>query len=1219
VTERSFTGADLADETWEAILDRVDPPDALQVGLTAYTRGNRRIATRAWSKVIDSADPDVAPQAAYYLGALLAEEKDWAGARAAYEQAAGSSHPDAAATAAVKLGELLAEQGDLAGARAAYEQAAGSSHPDAAVLAQSNLRILTEREGGDTLPPQGFVICEDCGQPAPDIVRYCPNCGSRLPERPFAPGATRKTITVLFVDVVDSTSLAERLDADSFRDVLRRFYEVTRRVIEEHGGTPEKLLGDTLLAGFGVPLLHEDDALRAVRAAVTLKSALTGLNDELEGTWGIRLAFRMGVNTGDALVHDQADTGSLMLGGEAVNIAARLEQAADAGEILIADATHQLVRENVVAERVGPVKLKGRDSAVVAWRLHSIRPRAERTARPGTPLVGRDVEMGLLRLAYQRVTRDGICHLITVLGEAGIGKTRLIQEFTDQLGDRAWTLVGRSPTFGEGADYYAPVAQMLRQAAQIRPDDTPALAMGKLTALTDDQPRYSDHLAWLLGLPGGSGDAGGAFRALCGVFKRMAVQRPLVLVIEDLQWAPPVLVKLVENLIESLTDIRLLLICIARPNYRDIYQGWGIDTPNAITLRLGPLTEEEAQELVSHLLRDVKPTKELLTRVWTGAAGNPLFVEALIAELREHAGLRLEDGNWTLVDDRLVESPTPPTIEALLAARLDRLDSLARMILVRAALIGVRFTEVEVTALVPESPATIAGTLERLVRAELLHQEAGEDRAQQRYAFRHMLIRDVAYRSMPRQLRAELHERYANWLERMTEDATIDRSEAIGHHLELAYESWSGIAPGDETTRQLGRRAGEVLAAAGRRAAMRGDVPAAAVRLLERAVELLPADHPQRLDTILDLADALQDDDPQKALVIYNRAVEAAEASGQQVTAMNAALGRLETRWLRGVDDPTSADLEEGGRTIKAARETFTRLGDNVCLARAQCLLAYRQALDGNSVHAARAAGEAAELARLGGDPRLEAEARGLHLSIRFWGPARLDEVSAECEQAVEWASERGMSNLERTALNLLARAAAMQGRFDEGRRYIHMAANLPERSTTPADSLTLGAVELLAGDLHAAERSLQQGYELAEQRGTAGAKFVAAAELARILLLLNREEEAEPLVHLAERSEHLARVAARQLRALLMARQGDLVVAESLAREAVAMAGRSDQPDPLARAWLDLAGILQQSGSITEARNAAQQGLELYRLRGNLVAVQGVEQELESLGSDES
>ena len=681
-------------------------------------------------------------------------------------------------------------------------------------------------------------------------------CASPLAE-PARSREVRKSVTVVFCDVTGSTALGELLDPETLRRVMARYFDTMKIAIEHHGGTVEKFIGDAVMAVFGIPHVHEDDALRAVRAAVEMREGLLDLNKELERDRGVTLASRIGVNTGEVVAGDPA-AGQALVTGDAVNTAARLEQAAAPGEILIGAETYRLTRDAVRAEPADPIAAKGKAEPVPAYRLEDVTAGAAgHNRRLDAPMVGRDRELALLGQAFERATTDRACHLFTVLGTAGAGKTRLAEEFAAQVDDVATVLRGRCLAYGEGITFW-PVVELVSQAAGLSILDHPVDAKRKLLAVIgpgERSERIADLVACLVGLSETQAPVEESFWALRRFLEVLAARQPLLLLLDDLQWAESTFLDLVEHVAEWSRDAPILVLAQARPDLRDDRPGWGGGVANATSILLEPLTEAETTELVADLIGDSEAAGDVSARVAEAAEGNPLFVEEMVAMLIDDGYLVREDHRWIAAGD-LSEVKVPPTVQALIAARLDRLAPVERAVLERAAIIGKVFAASSIRSLASEElSGKVDEGIRALLRKDLIRPDRGDLGEEDSYRFRHLLVRDAVYDAMPKELRAELHEGFADWLEREARSAG-ELDEFVGYHLEQSYRYREELGPVDDAGRAIAARAGVHLLAAGERALGRGDV-AAAERLLGRAMALLPADDPRALSAMPSLGEAL--------------------------------------------------------------------------------------------------------------------------------------------------------------------------------------------------------------------------------------------------------------------------------------------------------------------------------------------------------------------------
>ncbi|MGZ8633160.1 MAG: AAA family ATPase, partial [Solirubrobacteraceae bacterium] len=603
-------------------------------------------------------------------------------------------------------------------------------------------------------------MCRRCGDGLPERSRFCPACGAPVSAAPAA-RERRKVVTVVFADVVGSTALGERVDPETLRWAMQRWFGRMGDVIERHGGTVENFIGDAVMGVFGIPSVHEDDALRAVRAAAEMREEVADLRGELRRERGVDLAVRIGVNTGEAVTGATA-TGGSFTAGDIVNVAARLEQAARPGDILLGHDTFRLVGHAVDAPPVPSLTVKGKRAPLEAFRLVSVAPDAQgRPQRPRAPMVGRRRERRRVLDAFHQAVADRSCQLFTVMGTAGVGKSRLVSEVLETIDGAATVAAGRCLPYGDGLTWW-PLAEALGE---------PGLLERAAADAEDAAARVSDLLA-PAGAPVAPEEARWAVRK---VLEALGRTRPLVLVVDDLQWAEPTFVDVIEHVADLSRDVPLLLLIMARPELLDARPGWGGGKPNATSVLLEPLAEEEAADLLRHLLGTGRLGERAAGQILDVAEGNPLYVEEIVAMLADEGLLDAPDGDLPIA--------VPPTIQALLAARLDRLDDGQRAVIEAAAIEGKEFARERVEALVgDEMRDRVDAHLLALVRMDLIRPVGAGEGA---LRFRHQLIRDAAYDGISKDTRAVLHERFADRLEEHRSTlASVD--ELLGHHLERA-------------------------------------------------------------------------------------------------------------------------------------------------------------------------------------------------------------------------------------------------------------------------------------------------------------------------------------------------------------------------------------------------------------------------------------------------
>jgi class 3 adenylate cyclase/tetratricopeptide (TPR) repeat protein len=996
-------------------------------------------------------------------------------------------------------------------------------------------------------------------------------------------------VTVLFCDVVGSTPLGEQLDPESLRRVMARWFEAARSVLERHGGSVEKFIGDAVMAVFGVPKVHEDDAVRAVRAAADLRDALADLNAQLERDFGVRIDVRIGVNTGEVVT----GTEERLATGDVVNVAARLEQAAQPGEALLGDPTWRLVRDAIEAEQLDPLEVRGKDEALTAWRLLAVRPGAAGVARRlDSAFVGRERERGLLNQAFERTVQEQACHLFTLLGTAGVGKSRLVEEFLSGIGDDATVLRGRCLPYGEGITYW-PIAEIVRELpSPAEPFDDP-----------DEGRLVRERLSPVLG----AGDVGSADEiawAVRKLFERLAGKGPLVVVFDDIHWAAPTFLDLIEHVADWSREAPILLVCVARPELHDARPGWAGGKLNATSVLLEPLGAEHAELLIEGLLGEASLDDPALQRISEAAEGNPLYVEEMIAMLIDGGQLARTNGAWELTGDATA-IPVPATISALLAARLDRLEPDERSVLECAAVEGKAFHRGAVVHLAPERvEASVSAHLLTLVRKELIRPRQPDFPGEDAFRFRHLLIRDAAYEALSKEARAELHERFAAWLEVRAGEHVPEYEEIVGYHFEQAYAYRRALGPLGDAGIAVGRAAALRLGRAGRRALVRLDLPAA-VNLLGRAATLLPRTDPERLRLVPQLGLALtQAGRLAEAEAALTDAVEAALEAGDRRAELFA---RLHLAYARGSMSPEHM-YDQLGVEARSAIVAFEELGDHAGLARAWHVVGLHDMWAGRDAEAETDFERAVEYARMAGDEWQQNESLPWLTGAAFYGPRPVDEVERRIEEVIERSG--GDWRIEAWSSATLCGARAMQGRFAEARQARDRAKVLLEELGLLLDQTWaahfFGWLEVLAGDPAAAEAELRRGCEISRQVGDSGYLSTTLAILAGVVSDQGRHEEALRLSHEAEEvggaGDVTTQVLSRSARAMALARLGRVDEAEPLARDAVARARMTDKINEIAHTLDALAETLRLAGRPDEARDAQTEALSLYERKGNVV-----------------
>jgi class 3 adenylate cyclase/tetratricopeptide (TPR) repeat protein len=988
-------------------------------------------------------------------------------------------------------------------------------------------------------------LCASCSREAEGDFAFCPYCAA-----PFAAEVSereqRKTVTVLFCDVTGSTSLGESVDPEALRAALARFFERMKGIIESHGGSVEKFIGDAVMAVFGVPVLHEDDALRAVRAATEMRDALPELG----------VSARIGVSTGEVVT----GTAERLVTGDAVNVAARLEQAAQPGEVLLGAETFSLVRDEVDVEALESLALKGKSEPVRTYRLLSMRLGVER--RLDAPMVGREREQRTLAAAWQHAASERACQLFTILGAAGVGKSRLASEFLGSL-TQATVVRARCLSYGEGITYW-PVIDVMNQL--LGADAADALSLLELDS------EVVEAVLTLLGerqIPTTPADTAWAVRK---VLEAKALRSPLVVVFDDIHWGEPTFLDLIEHVSDLSRDVPILLLCLARPELLDERPSWGGGKLNATTVLLEALAAGDAELLIENLLGGAALSVELRRRIREAADGNPLFLEEMLALVQS-------SGNG--------EVSVPPTIQALLAARIDQLAGPERDVLQRGAVEGQVFHGSAVAAL---GGGESRERLSALVRKELIRPERAQMRGEDAYRFRHLLIRDAAYDALPKAKRAELHERFVDWLTARDSPIT-EQDEIVGYHLEQAARYKAALGRADAA---LARRASELLGAAGLRAHERRDITAAE-NLLERALALVPEDE-RDVKLELELIEVLYERgrlDDRHALV--ERVSNAAARRGDRLTRLRARLGG-------------SAQIlppHEVEAMAEEAVELLADAGDPASLAAIWWAIALMNFNRCQGAKAIEAADRSLQQSRLAGNVRLQVDATGTALAARCWGPTPVTD-------ALEYA--RSGIEVRTAASRIVAVLEAMQGSFALARGlleacdadYAQRGSRL-QRATVKAQLAVM--VELLAGDPEAAIAHGLEGYEeLAAMRATAF-QATAAVWLAQAFLAAGRPDEAERWSRLCEELSDpwdvFNEIKWRWTRAVSLTLRGQIADGEQLARGAVELASQTDCLVLRGEAHTALASVLTLSDRSEEAAAELESALRLYEQKGATVLVE--------------
>ncbi len=1039
---------------------------------------------------------------------------------------------------------------------------------DALNAYRSTHRLLLEELGINPSPPlkqlQTRILVQD---PALDLPRSAPQPGPAASLVTARPHPVRKSVTVLAADISPTAAL----DPEVLARVLRRTRQVITEMLRRYGGFVLEASGEDLLAIFGVPALHEDDADRAARSAVSMHEAVRNLNSvaNVEGGGGA-VELRIGIDTGEVLA-----SGTDLIEGSPMSHARRLKDSAREGEVLLGNSTH--------------AALAGLASAVAveepeAWRLLARAAiGATLPRRFDTPLIGREIELSQLRDAFDSASRKRVCHLFTLLGPAGIGKSRLAHELSASLSARATTLIGRCLPYGEGITFW-PLSEIVRQAA----GDTTPKAIARLLQGEERQVAIAERVASALGVGEARGDGDETFWAGRKLLESIARTRPLLLVFEDIHWAEPTLLDFIEHLAEVSREAPILALCLARPELLETRRAWSGGKYNAASMLLEGLSRRDADLLIHSLSERLTLSDLDRIRVAEVAEGNPLFIEQMLA-------LADETGNAG-------ELAVPATIQSVLAARLDRLAPDERRVVERACIVGREFSRSAIEDLsVDDERARVGALLEELVRKELIRPHLSHERGEAAFRFRHALIRDTAYESVPKAVRAELHARLADWLDRMAGERASELDEIVGYHLEQAYMYRVELSILSRETDVLAERAADRLSVAGQRAYTGSDAPAA-TRLLCRAASLKQQGDASRGELLALLAAAYLDrGDWEAAEGHLADAMRIARDTADRQLEVRTRLFQVQHRLHMEPAFTTHELLEQTNALLLLAGE----LGFKRNQAAAEMTLAWAHLLRGNALGAAAMLSRVMKYATREGDKRLFETALRLQVSAWVCGPT-----------SVERNLRRISGLLGDRAIGLRARASvvrslallnAMATRFDVARRLVaedgKILAELGLELTLAGAREVHGLIELMAGRPDAAEQELRRGLDAATRFNDHVFPAGLATALAQALYAQERYDDAWRCLEIGRRSpirDIGARVRWYATRAKLLARRDRSSDAVQSAWKGVELAKKTDCRDALGEALL--------AGSETEiilsnwgrANDFAEAALRVFRRKGN-------------------
>ena len=966
------------------------------------------------------------------------------------------------------------------------------------------------------------------------------------------------------------------MDPETLHGVMAPYYDVMRTAVERHGGRVEKFIGDAVVGVFGAVTLTEDDALRAVRAADDMRTSLVELNVALRSEYAVELQARIGVSTGELVVQD-----SVVVLGDVGNTAARLQQAAAAGDLLVAEATFRLVCDAVSAERL-ELKLKGKPGTSVAHRILEVRRGASGLSRKlDAVIVGRQSELVFLAETFAHVCDTPASHLVTVSGDAGIGKSRLVLHHLDDVRRRATVVSGRCLSYGEGITL-RPIVEVLRGLV----GQDLARGLREVLGSGTDAIRASAHILAATGIADAELSGLETWWAVRTVLSAALRGSPIVVVIEDIQWAEPALLDLIEYLVERLKDAPILFVCVARPELLERRPDWGAG-PSRTMLHLPPLSDDHAARLVDQL--GVGGLDEALKRrIIAVAHGNPLFLEQMAALPTDARGA-------------FSERATPPLISALLTARLDRLSPDERRVLGGAAVEGEVFHRSSVAALAEvQDPDALDALLDRLGDLELIHPAVSEFVGEAAFRFRHGLMRDAAYAAVSKRLRSTLHQRHADWLAESAADRASEFDEILGYHLERAFRLLEDLGPVSPDQTAIAQSGSARLAAAGQRAFARGDMHAA-TNLLRRSTNLLDADDPRRLQWMCDL---------EYAAFFTEANWAATESRLADVIARANRLGLEAVRWRavaqRGrailfihPDHDTDALLREAGE----ATDALEQLGDEIGLARAWGLVSHLRLIRGDVALAAEASANAASHSIAAGSRQEELTEYVEHAWIVAHSPYSVEQDLDRCARLVACSSDTHRAK----QMMLLAHAylEALVGRPHIARqclaRFYSATLDLGWKYHSFNLAAFRGHVERLAGNSTDAETAFLDAGRIVSDYGNRLTAATMTAQAARSAYEGKHYDRAHELLAKANDLDGERDIG---LHGLLLAEDGDWAGADDATRDAVQRSHETDCLEVRGEALLDRSRVLELQGNRPESCVLAHQARQRFEMRQSPVLV---------------
>jgi class 3 adenylate cyclase/tetratricopeptide (TPR) repeat protein len=1062
----------------------------------------------------------------------------------------------------------------------------------------------SNREGARFCYACGTSLARSCGTCGTDLradAGFCDHCGTpvdsaepRAAESPIPDdGAVRKTVTVLFADLVGSTAFGEQVDAESARGVMGTYHALAQSVIDGNGGTIAKFIGDGVMAVFGIPEIAEDDAVRAVEAGVDLQAGFEEIAAHVHDQYAIEVGLRVGVNTGEIVIAEEdAD-----LVGDAINTAARIEAECTPGEVLVGEPTWRLTRSAVDYEALGEVSVKGKEDPVGTYQVLA-------TARDDelqTPFVGREAELAQLTRVFDAATRDGQAHLVTIVGDPGVGKTRLAAELGDHTSSRARTFELRVEQ--SGTTSFGPVADLVRTTTGLDDSNDPGAVVDQIRDFLGPDVADASRLAPLLAGFVGAGPTRSteeSFWATRRLVEVLARDEPVVLVIDDVQWAEPLFLDLIEHLVDWVSRPALLL-GLARPELRELRPSLvEIGRRVSDVVNLEGLDAAATEALAARMLGTDELPDGLADRLPESTDGNPLFVRELVRMLVDDGVITRAGRGWELaIDSEAVD--VPPTIQSLLASRIERMPTDERRLVEMASVVGTEFALGALRNLMPAvSPTEVEQTLERLRRKDIIEATGNYWGDEPLLRFHHVLFRDAAYRRLLKQRRVELHLQTARWTEETAARFAGEHQIAIAHHYERAHEYLTDLGSVDAETFAIGRRAAELLHIAAQSALDQDDL-AAAGSLARRALARLDADARERSELLLIACEALlSSGDMRVGRPLLDELAEIAAGSDRLESWVDA----FEGQWVVMTQPGQLGSAEP---VVAEAADRLEKLDDQAGVAKARLVRALILARLGRVGDCEAELDQALTAARAAGDRRRITAVLGAAPPAALWGPSPVARAGGRCLDIIRLLRITSASPIvEATSIRCQGVLEAMRGRFDQARDLIERARTLVEDLGTThglfETEMFAGLVELLAGNPADAELHLRDAYSGLRQLGVGSDAGQAAALLARALVAQERFDEAEDL---AVDSDALAgqnlqtAIVSRTTRAEIAAARGSHGEALALAEEAVALAAATDLTFNHARAVTGLATVQTRAGDTSGASTSLTEARRLYEAKG--------------------